>query len=130
MTVVRRHLLSIRGMGDGPGGVAPTARHDEAPALSNCRSSLCRDELGGLLGHRISICKYFNLHENVPVWTNHSRSGSASLRRGRLWNRLPPVPSCSARIQSPAYSLSVPGPQFAMPLRRSPLAQTASGLPP
>jgi hypothetical protein len=45
--------------------VATTDRHDEAPALSNCRSSLCGDKLGSLLGDRISICKYFNFHENV-----------------------------------------------------------------
>src|ERR1700740_1869321 len=65
MHAIPRDLLSGQGTEHNPRGVPTTHCQDKAPALSNCRSSLCGDNPGGLSSHRIGICKYFNLHENA-----------------------------------------------------------------
>jgi hypothetical protein len=69
-----RDFLSGQITKHNPRGVPATDREDEAPALGDCRSSVCGDQSGGLASDGIGICKYFNLHKNV----SHSGFGVMS----------------------------------------------------
>jgi len=62
---IPRDLLFRQNTEHNPWGMSATDRHTKAPALSNCRSSLRGNDRGRLSSHRIGICKYFNLHEDV-----------------------------------------------------------------
>jgi hypothetical protein len=63
MHVLPRDLFVRQGTQHLPRGVAAANGDNETAARFHCRSSLRSDDLGTFLCHRVSVGKYFNLHE-------------------------------------------------------------------